>query len=98
MTMASPILTDAYAAAIHLARTYTHPTGDIPPATIRRWAGRIRQWAHRGHITRYPPDPHGRTRYDLIELAQRAAQQEITAATAAGDGDTCNINLQTGAL
>jgi hypothetical protein len=95
--MAAPILTDAYAAATHLARIYTHPTGDIPPHIIQRWAGLIRQWAHRGYLARYPPDSRGRTRYDLVDITRRAAQQAI-AATPTDGNDTCNINQQTGAL
>ncbi|MFI7608895.1 hypothetical protein ACIBTV_27795 [Micromonospora sp. NPDC049366] len=58
-------------AALHLARTYT--PDDTSPAALRRWAGRIRVWAHR-----YPDQitDRGRAgrrrRYDLAELQQVA--------------------------
>lgn len=53
-------------AALHLARAYDH-TDD--PAACRRWAGRIRVWAHRfaGELGDYGRE--GRSRiYDLAEL------------------------------
>lgn len=54
-------------AALHLARTYGG--GDTSPEARRRWAGRIRVWAHRfaGELGDYGRE--GRSRiYDLAEL------------------------------
>jgi hypothetical protein len=59
-------------AALHMARTYDH-TDD--PAARRRWAGRIRVWAHRfaGELGDYGRE--GRSRiYDLAELQAIAAR------------------------
>jgi hypothetical protein len=53
-------------AALHLARTYDHDTG---PEARRRWAGRIRVWAHRfaGELGDYGREGRSRV-YDLAEL------------------------------
>lgn len=62
------------AAALHMVRTYGQ---EDTPAERKRWAGRIRLWAHR-----YPQEitDHGRTgrrrRYDLEEL-QRVADRVL---------------------
>lgn len=69
-----PVLVDAQAAAGHLARIHARP--DPTPDEIRRWAGKIRQWANRGHVTRHPiVDPTGRIRvlFDLRELEKHAS-------------------------
>ena len=73
------------AAALHMARTYGPDTEGTPdPATLKRWAGRIRLWAYR-----YPDEitDHGREgrrrRYDLAEL-QRVAERVLVDTSAGG--------------
>ncbi|MEU7590607.1 hypothetical protein AB0A95_30495 [Micromonospora sp. NPDC049230] len=82
MTMAvATALAEIDAAALHMARTYG---GKTDPVTLKRWAGRIRLWAHR-----YPQEitDHGRVgrrgQYDLEEL-QRVADRVLGEPDAAG--------------
>lgn len=70
-------------AALHMARTYDH---DDSPAARRRWAGRIRVWAHRfaGELGDYGRE--GRSRiYDLAELQTIAARMSPGGALTAAE-------------
>lgn len=78
-------LAEIDAAAMHMARIYGPDTSDD---TRRRWANRIRVWAHR-----YPYDitDHGRVgrrrRYDLAELERLAERLQLSLPTGwASDG------------
>lgn len=75
-------VTEIDVAALHMARMYGQ---DTTPAARKRWAGRIRVWAHR-----YPAEitDHGksgrRRRVDLEEL-QRVAERVL------GEPDTAGL-------
>ena len=61
-------------AALYLARTYGR--GDTSPAALKRWAGRIHDWARRprpGLLVHQYGRAGRRGIYDLAELDARAA-------------------------
>lgn len=70
-------------AALHMARTYDRTDS---PAARRRWAGRIRVWAHRrgGELGDYGREGRARI-YDLAELQAIADRMSLGGALTAAE-------------